>query len=101
LLRPESGGYLTLRSRDPFTPPLIQPNYLTSAADMDVLVQGIVITRRLARTPAFAAVLGDEIQPGPAVQRPAELHASIRSHAATVYHPVGTLQNGQRPAGGG
>ena len=94
LLRPESCGYLALRSRDPFAPPLIQPNYLACAADIDVLVQGILIARRLARTQAFASVLGEEIQPGPAVQSPAELHAYIRSHASTVYHPVGTCKMG-------
>lgn len=97
LLRPESRGYLTLRSPDPFTPPLIQPNYLACAADSEVLVQGIVIARCLARTPAFASVLGDEIQPGSAVQSPAELRAYIRSHASTVYHPVGTCKMGSDP----
>jgi choline dehydrogenase len=97
LLRPESRGSLTLRSRDPFTPPLLQPNYLACAADIDVLEQGILIARRLARTPAFASVLGDELQPGPAVQTTAELRAYIRSHASTVYHPVGTCKMGSDP----
>ena len=97
LLRPESRGYLTLRSSDPFTPPLIEPNYLACGADIDVLEQGILIARRLARTPAFASVLGDEIQPGAAVQRASELHAYIRSHASTVYHPVGTCKMGSDP----
>jgi choline dehydrogenase len=94
LLRPQSRGYLALRSPDPFSPPLIQPNYLACAADIDVLVEGIGIARRLASTPAFASVLGDEIQPGPAAQSPAELRAYIRSHASTVYHPVGTCKMG-------
>jgi choline dehydrogenase len=97
LLRPESRGHLTLRSRDPFAPPLIQPNYLACAADIDVLVQGMLIARRLAHTQAFASVLGREIQPGPAVQSTAELHAYIRSHASTVYHPVGTCKMGSDP----
>ena len=97
MLRPESRGYLTLRSPDPFTPPLIQPNYLACAADIEVLVQGILIARRLARTQAFASVLGEEIQPGSAVQSTAELRAYIRSHASTVYHPVGTCKMGGDP----
>jgi choline dehydrogenase len=97
LLRPQSCGYLTLRSPDPFAPPLIQPNYLACAADIDVLVQGMLIARRLARTPAFASVLGDEIQPGLAVQSEADLHAYIRSYASTVFHPVGTCKMGSDP----
>jgi choline dehydrogenase len=97
VVRPESRGYLALRSPDPFAAPLIQPNYLACAADMDVLVQGMLIARRLARAPAFAAVLGGEIQPGPAVQRDADLRAYIRSYASTVYHPVGTCKMGSDP----
>jgi choline dehydrogenase-like flavoprotein len=97
LLLPESRGYLTLRLPDPFVPPLIQPNYLVCAADIEVLVQGILIARRLARTQAFASVLGEEIQPGSAVQSTAELRAYIRSHASTVYHPVGTCKMGGDP----
>jgi choline dehydrogenase len=94
LLLPESRGYLTLGSPDPLAAPLIQPNYLSCPADIEVLVQGILIARELARTPAFASVLGDEIQPGLAVQSPAELRGYVRSHASTVFHPVGTCKMG-------
>ena len=94
LLRPESHGYLALRSPDPFAPPLIQPNYLACAADIEVLVEGIGIARDLARMPAFASVIGEEIQPGSAAQSSAELRAYIRSQASTVFHPVGTCKMG-------
>jgi len=60
-------------------------------------VEGIGIARRLARTPAFASVIGAEIQPGSAVQSSAELRAYIRSHASTVFHPVGTCKMGSDP----
>jgi choline dehydrogenase len=94
LLRPESRGYLALRSADPFAAPLIEPNYLASAADMEVLLQGIQIARSLARTQAFEAVLGAELQPGPMIQSAEELRAYTRSSASTVYHPVGTCKMG-------
>ena len=40
LLHPKSNGTVRLRSKDPFDPPLIDPNYLTERADVDVLVDG-------------------------------------------------------------
>jgi choline dehydrogenase len=94
---PESRGYLALRSPDPHDPPLIQPNYLASEADMEVLVQGVRIARRLAQTNAFAPFLGEAIQPGPAVQSEADIRAYIRGNASTVYHPVGTCKMGVDP----
>jgi len=97
LVLPESRGSLTLRSPDPLAPPLIQPNYLASEKDMAVLVQGVAIARRLAHTQAFAPFLGDEIQPGPAVQSQADVRAYIRGYASTVYHPVGTCKMGVDP----
>jgi len=97
LLRPESRGSLTLRSPDPLAPPLIQPNYLASEQDMAVLVRGVTIARRLAQARAFAPFVGDEIQPGPAVQGEMDIRAYIRSHASTVYHPVGTCKMGVDP----
>jgi choline dehydrogenase len=97
LVCPESRGYLTLRSPDPHDPPLIQPSYLASAADLEVLVQGVRIARTLAETKAFAPFLGDAIQPGPAVQSAADIRAYIRGNASTVYHPVGTCKMGVDP----
>jgi choline dehydrogenase len=97
LVRPESRGYLRLRSPNPLDPPLIQPNYLASDADMQVLVHGVTIARRLAQTNAFAPFLGDPIQPGPAVRSEADIREYIRGHASTVYHPVGTCKMGVDP----
>jgi choline dehydrogenase-like flavoprotein len=97
LVRPESRGYVTLRSPDPHDPPLIQPNYLASAADIEVLVQGVGIARMLAQTKAFAPFLGEAIQPGPAVRSAADIRAYIRGNASTVYHPVGTCKMGVDP----
>jgi choline dehydrogenase len=97
LLLPESRGYLTLRSPDPLAPPLIEPNYLASEADLDLLVQGVKLARTLARTQAFAPFLGAPLQPGELVRSDAEIRAYIRSAASTVYHPVGTCKMGVDP----
>lgn len=97
LVLPESRGYLKLRSPDPQEPPLIQPNYLASQADMEVLVKGVKIARRLAQTKAFAPFIGEAIKPGPAVQSEKDICEYIRSNASTVYHPVGACKMGVDP----
>jgi choline dehydrogenase len=97
LVLPESRGYLALRSADPLAPPLIEPNYLASEADMEVLVQGVKIARKLAETHAFAPFAGEAIQPGAAVQSDADIRAYIRANASTVYHPTGTCKMGIDP----
>lgn len=45
LLRPVSRGTLRLATSDPFTYPLIDPQYLQYPEDVDVLVRGDVSTR--------------------------------------------------------
>jgi choline dehydrogenase len=94
LVLPESRGYLALRSPDPLAPPLIQPNYLASEADLEVLVQGVKIARSLARTQAFAPFIGTAIQPEETVQHDVDIRAYICASASTVYHPVGTCKMG-------
>ena len=40
LLRPESTGYIKLRSKNPFNHPYIVPNYLTHPLDVKTVVEG-------------------------------------------------------------
>ena len=41
LLVPKSRGTITLRDKDPNTPPVINPNYLSYQNEIDVLVDGV------------------------------------------------------------
>jgi choline dehydrogenase len=41
LLVPKSRGNITLRNNDPFTPPAINPNYLSYQFEIDVLLDGV------------------------------------------------------------
>lgn len=40
LTRPKSLGSVVLRSRDPFDPPIVDPNYLSHPDDVHTLVNG-------------------------------------------------------------
>jgi choline dehydrogenase len=97
LLRPKSRGRITLRSADPLAPPAIQPNYLSEDSEVCVLVEGIRLARRLARTKALSSFCGGEYCPGEDIQSEETLAAYIRKSVETVYHPVGTCKMGRDP----
>ena len=48
-----SRGSVSLRSSDPKNPPLIRMNYLQNEKDIQVLVEGIKVSRQLAYSGAF------------------------------------------------
>jgi choline dehydrogenase len=93
LVKPQSRGYVGLRSADPLAPPVIQPNYYQSDVDLQVHLRGIRLARELAATKAFAEFNDGEIAPGLNATE-AELRDFIRNHASTVWHPVGTCKMG-------
>jgi len=94
LLRPQSRGRITLRSTDPLAHPAIHANYLSSDADLAVLVAGVKLGRRLFAAKPFDPYRGPEARPGAQVQTDAEIADHIRRHAETIYHPVGTCKMG-------
>lgn len=94
LLRPESRGYIELRSSDPHDKPAICPNYLESEVDLDTLTAAVTLSRDIIRQPAFQAFRGREIFPGCGIDDAVSVRESIRRKAETIYHPVGTCKMG-------
>ncbi len=47
MLRPESRGYIALKSLDPSIQPIIQPNYFSTQKDRDTLIKGVKISREI------------------------------------------------------
>lgn len=97
LVKVESKGSITLKSADPFAYPSIQPNYLSAEADMDILVEGVKIARKIANQPALKPFLGAEYTPGGTVQTDAEIREFVRNFTQSLYHPVGTCKMGVDP----
>jgi choline dehydrogenase len=93
-LRPESRGYIALKSDDPFAPPLIQPNYLATETDRRAMRDGVKILREVFLQQPFDAYRGPELMPGARVRTDADIDAYIRETAETIYHPVGTCRMG-------
>lgn len=94
LVAPRSRGRIRLASADPQARPLIEPDYLSDPHDMDVLLAGVELARKVGDTRALAQYRLSEVMPGEAVTERAELETYIREQAMTIYHPVGTCKMG-------
>ena len=90
----KSIGRLTLASADPNDPPLIDPNLLGDDHDVNVLVEGVKIARKLLSSSAFDNYRGEEHLPGREVQSDDEIREFVRNYTQTIYHPVGTCKMG-------
>lgn len=94
LLKPESTGYITLRSNNPFESARIYANYLAHEADFKVLIAGIKLARELVKMPAFDSFRGEEVAPGSSCTTDSDLREYITKYVTTVFHPVGTCKMG-------
>jgi choline dehydrogenase len=95
LLRPESRGYVRIKSADPREAPAINPNYLATLKDRETIVAGVAAMRRIFQAPALARHIAEEIEPGKQCNSDDELLDFIRRRGSTTYHPVGTCRMGQ------
>ncbi|MBV9331861.1 MAG: choline dehydrogenase, partial [Alphaproteobacteria bacterium] len=93
-LRPQSRGFIALKSADPFAAPLIQPNYLATDEDRRALREGVKLAREIFAQAAFDPYRGPELMPGAHVQKDAQIDAFVRKSAETIYHPVGSAKMG-------
>ena len=96
--KPASRGTIMARSADPFAPARICPNALGEAADVQEMLEGVRLLRKLAAQPALRDVIEAELAPGPDVAAEEALIADFRARSGTVYHPVGTCRMGAHPA---
>jgi choline dehydrogenase-like flavoprotein len=93
VLRPASRGTVTLASADARVAPVIDPRFLSDARDMDQLVEGARLARRILDAAPLAQLGGRELYTH-AGQTQAELRETIAAHADTIYHPVSTCRMG-------
>lgn len=93
-LRPESRGHIRIRSADPFEPPEMRPNYLSTDLDRRTAVAGIKAARAIAASAAMRPYVLREVKPGPPAASDADLLEFCRNDGATIFHPTGTCRMG-------
>lgn len=92
--RPESRGWLRIRSPDPAVHPVIQPNYLATQTDRATLIAGLRIARDIFNTNAMQAHITTEFLPGAEVESDDELLLYLQQKAGTAFHPTSTCMMG-------
>jgi choline dehydrogenase len=93
-LRPEGRGLVSLASRDPFAPPKIQFRFMETAHDVDAMIGGVRLARKLAEQPALKPYVAEEVVPGAAVETDEQIVEDIRNRGVSNLHPVGTCRMG-------
>ncbi|HEX4407537.1 MAG TPA: choline dehydrogenase [Xanthobacteraceae bacterium] len=97
-LRPESRGFVHIKSRDPSVAPAIQPRYLSARADCDCVIDGMKLLRRVMNQPVMRSHIAEELAPGDACTSDAEILSYARDTGTTVYHPTSTCRMGSDPS---
>lgn len=97
VMQPKSRGRLVLASADPADKPKLYANFLSDPGgeDLEALVRGFKIVRRLVAAPAMDAYRGEEVSPGPAVSTDEEIRRFTRENLGTGFHPAGTCKMGR------
>jgi len=96
--KPKSRGQLSLGSRDPAVQALIDPAYFAHPEDMDTMLKGVRLARRIASGPTLAAFGNVGVLPPGAMKSDDKLRAFIEHNAMTTFHYAGTCRMGEDDA---
>ena len=96
-VRPESRGWIRIKSPDGSVYPAIQPNYLSDPLDQEVAVASLKWGRKIASQKALEPYIDHEMLPGEMMQSDEMLLGFAKMAGSTLYHPVGTCQMGHGP----
>jgi len=95
--RPESRGWLRIKSPDPRVPAAMQPNYLATRGDQETMIAALKISRRIYDTPAMRAHVTEEFWPGPQADTDAALLDHAKRTGSTTFHQTSTCMMGTQP----
>ncbi|KAG6872434.1 hypothetical protein C0995_009768 [Termitomyces sp. Mi166 len=100
LLHPFSRGSVHLNSSNPLVQPNIDINLLDSEIDMNIIVKGYKLIRRIFQTAPLKDIINGEVSPGADVQSDEDLAAYARKTAGVTFHPIATSSMLPREDGG-
>ena len=93
VLRPKSRGTVGLQDANPMSAPRIDPQFLSDTGDLDALLKGLKLGRRIMDAPPFRTLGPEELYTAN-VRDDDGLREEIKNRADTIYHPVGTCRMG-------
>jgi len=93
-LRPDGRGTVRLASPDPLASPAILFDYLRTDYDMQAVLFGIRLARKIAAQPALQPYVAVELAPGQDVQSDADLHEYVRQSGVSNQHPTSSCAMG-------
>jgi len=96
-LRPESLGSIHIRSSDPNEQPAIRFNFLHDSIDIQAMIDGVDIMRKIIEAPPMDPYRGEEFRPGKEVSGDVAIEDWLRDTSETAYHPMGTCRMGPGP----
>ena len=93
-LRPSSRGRIHINSRDPNAPPMLEPNYRSTAEDRETMIGAVRAVRRYAAQSPLAELIAEETMPGPAYETDAQILEAYDRFGTCGYHAVGSCRMG-------
>ncbi|MGK0281059.1 MAG: choline dehydrogenase [Patiriisocius sp.] len=93
--KPTSRGFVNIRSSDPLEAPRIQPNYMSTEHDRNLMLKGMRLMRQFIAAPAFNSVIDEEVYPGNLIHTDEQMMEFVRDNAWTVFHPCCSCRMGQ------
>ncbi len=93
LLKPKSRGFVSIRSKNPFEAPLIQPNYLAEEEDLRHLIRGVRKAYEVMQAKAFDKCRKEQYFPKK-IGDDEFLAEHVQKTLESVYHPVSTCRMG-------
>ncbi|THW64709.1 alcohol oxidase [Aureobasidium pullulans] len=93
---PLSRGSVSLQSNSMLDPPIIDPQWLTNPADVELAIQALKRAREILASPALAPIrLGGEVAPGESVVTDAQILEYIRNTFFMNWHAAATCKMGR------
>lgn len=92
--RPHSRGHIELASADFRDPPRIHCRLLEDERDVETLMAGCRILRRICAEAPLSRRIVAELAPGSEASSDADLAAFIHANCVTIFHPCGTCRMG-------
>lgn len=93
-LYPQSRGTVKLAGADPLAAPLIDPQLGSAEQDIECLVRGVKLARKIFASPSFQPYGAYERLPGPVIADDDAIRDYVRRTLATVHHPGGSCRMG-------